>query len=129
MAREDYSVTIKETAKGLDTLSARERIMLKDTSSAHPLDETVSDEAGLMITPVDYAVLEIHNEKATGDKDYQQYLIMDENGEKYTTGSNAFWNSFSDIWNEMNGEAFTIKVYRKPSKNYTGKSFLTCSIQ
>ena len=131
--REDYSVTIKETSKATDSLTARERIMLKDTSDAKALDELVSDEQSLVISPIGYAVLSVHNEKAKGDsKDYEQYLILDSNGDKYTTGSNAFYNSFMDIWNEMGfeetGEVFEIKIYRKPSKNYTGKSFITCSI-
>ena len=128
--RNDFNVAIKETSK--KDLSAREKIMLKDTSDAIAFDTAVSDEQSLIISPIAYAVLETHNEKAKGDKDYEQYLIIDANGDKYTTGSNSFWNSFIDIWDEMEfestGEAFEIKVYRKPSKNYAGKSFITCSI-
>lgn len=128
--REEFSVTIKETSK--KDLSARDRIMLKDTSDATGLDSAVTDEQSLIISPIAYAVLETHNDKAKGDKDYEQYLIIDSNGTKYTTGSSAFWNSFKDIWDEMDientGEVFELKVYRKPSKNYAGKSFITCSI-
>ena len=128
--REEFSVTIKETSK--KDLSARDRIMLKDTSDATGLDSAVTDEQSLIISPIAYAVLETHNDKAKGDKDYEQYLIIDSNGTKYTTGSSAFWNSFKDIWDEMDientCEVFELKVYRKPSKNYAGKSFITCSI-
>lgn len=128
--RTDFNVTIASTSKA--ELTPRERIMLKDTSDAQGLDELVADDTSIIISPIGYAVLEVHNDKAKGDKDYEQYLILDSNGNKYTTGSSAFWNSFKDIWDEMNieetGESFDLKVYRKPSKNYSGKSFITCSI-
>lgn len=130
--REDFKVTIVKTSKSETELSARERILLKDTSSAIALDSVVTDTESITISPVGFAILEVHNDKAKGDKDYTQYLILDSNGDKYSTGSTSFWNAFSDIWDEMDfnttGEAFDIKIYRKPSKNYTGKSFITCSI-
>ena len=128
--RTDFNVTIASTSKA--ELTPRERIMLKDTSDAQGLDELVADDTSIIISTIGYAVIEVHNDKAKGDKDYEQYLILDSNGNKYTTGSSAFWNSFKDIWDEMNieetGESFDLKVYRKPSKNYSGKSFITCSI-
>ena len=102
--------------------------MLKDTSDAIALDEALTDEnATLEIAVKDYAVLNVHNE-AADDKDYSKYIIVSETGEKYTTGSNTFFRSFKDIYTEMQGEAFSIKVYKKPSTNYKGKFFLSCSI-
>lgn len=129
MARTDFNVTIAETS--MTELSAKDKIMLKDTSDAIALDKALADdESSLMITPIEYAILNVHNEKAKGDKDYTQLLILDANGEKYTTGSNSFMNSFMDIYNEMaeSDEEYSIKVYRRASKNYAGKSFITCSI-
>ena len=119
-----YAVEIKESSK---ELSAKERIMLKDTSDAVKLD-LACDEA-VIITPVSYAVLGIHNEKSD-NKDYENYILQDENGEKYVTGSPSFWSSFMDIYNEMKEETekWSIKVYKLDSKNYKGKQFLTCSI-
>lgn len=120
-----YSVEIKESSK---ELSAKERIALKDTSDATKLD-LACDEVPLIITPVAYAVLGIHNEKSD-NKDYNNYLIMDDNGEKYVTGSDSFWTSFKGIYDEMVGESeeWAIKAYKLDSKNYKGKKFLTCSI-
>ena len=121
-----YSVTIKETSK---ELTARERIMLKDTTNAIKLDEVTGVETPFVMTPTAYAILSVHNEKAQGDKDYEQYIIMTEDGAKYVTGSESFWNSFISIWQEMEGEgAFSIEIYKKDSKNYKGKQFLACSI-
>lgn len=130
--REDFNVQIEATSIPAEKLTAKERIKLKDTSSAITLDSVVTDDDALTISPIAYAVLNVHNEKAKGDKDYTQLLILDANGEKYTTGSQSFTNSFFDIWNEIDfentGEAFEIKIFRKPSKNYAGKSFITCTI-
>ena len=120
-----YTVEIKETSK---ELTARERLMLKDLTNAIKLD-TASDTEDIVITPVAYAVLSIHNEKSD-NKDYENYIIQDKNGDTYVTGSESFWSSFMNIFDEMKNEAeeWSIKAYKKPSKNYTGKSFITCSI-
>lgn len=121
-----YSVAIKESSK---ELTPRERIICKDTSNAIKFDEVVTDEAPFVLTPVGYAVLNIHNEKSKDNKDYNNYLILAEDGNKYVTGSTSFWTSFIDIWNEMQGEEqYSIEVYKMDSKNYKGKKFLTCSI-
>lgn len=120
-----YSVEIKETSK---ELSAKERIQLKDTTDAIKLDEATQG-GELIIAPKMYAILNIHNEKAD-DKDYENFIIVGEDGQKYVTGSASFWNSFMDIAREMEGEnePWSVKVYRVPSKNYKGKEFITCSI-
>lgn len=124
----NYSVTIEESSM---ELNARAKIILKDTSDANKLDAIVGDGAdeSIVISPMDYAILSIHNEKAD-DPDYKNYLIIDKDNNKYVTGSTSFWNSFKNIYDEMSaeGEAFEIKIYKLPSKNYNGKSFLTCSL-
>lgn len=123
---EAYEVKVIETSK---ELTARERIMLKDTTNAIKLDEAVKGGDHLVITPVDYAVLAIHNEKSD-NIDYENYIIVDDTGNKYVTGSASFWKSFKDIYDEMRGETepYQIEVYKVESKNYKGKMFLTCSI-
>lgn len=123
---EGYKVSISEVSK---ELTARERIMLKDTSNAVKLDEAAKGDTPLVITPAAYAVLDIHNEKSD-NVDYKNYIIMDASGTKYVTGSPSFWNSFIEIWEEMANESeeYSIEVYKMDSKNYKGKQFLTCSI-
>lgn len=120
-----YSVEIKETSK---QLSAKERIAIKDTSNALKLD-IECEENGVLITPVAFAILSIHNEKSD-NKDYENYVITDKDGTKYVTGSESFWNTFISIWDEMQNEEeeWGIKAYKLDSKNYKGKKFLTCSI-
>lgn len=121
-----YSVEIKETSR---ELTAKQRIAIKDTAGAIKLDTACDEAISIEIEPVDYAVLAIHNEKSD-NVDYENYVIIDKNGDKYVTGSTSFWNSFMDIYNEMQGEeeAWSIKAYKLDSKNYKGKKFLTCSI-
>lgn len=122
---EGYKVTIKEASK---EMTARERILFKDTSNAIKLDEAANGDVPLVITPAGYAVLSVHNAKSE-NSDYEQYIIIDSEGNKFVTGSPSFWQSFKDIWDEMAGEGeYTISVYKLDSKNYKGKQFLTCSI-
>lgn len=121
----NYEVKIVESSK---QLSAKERIQLKDTTDSVKLDKATQVEN--IIIDVDfYAELAIHNEKAD-DKDYSTYVIVDKDGTRYTTGSPSFWSSFCNIYDEMadETEAWTLKVYRMPSKNREGKDFITCSV-
>lgn len=121
----NYTVAITECSR---ELSAKERIAMKDTSNATKLDVACEGQT-LRIVPKDYAVLTVHNEKSDS-VDYKNYIIMDENGEKYCTGSDSFWNAFKSIYDEMKDEteAWAIDIYKLDSKNYKGKKFLTCSI-
>ena len=121
-----YSASIKESSR---ELSAKERIMPKDTTSAVKLDQATQVE-DIHISVDSYAILNIHNDKAT-PTDYENYIILDKNGTKYVTGSQSFWNAFMDIFTEMENESeeWSIRVYRHPSKNYSGKDFITCAIE
>lgn len=120
-----YNVEIIETSK---QLSARERLMVKDTSNANSIDEMTQDNP-LIIGVADYAVLKVHNDHSD-NKDYTKYLIIDKAGNKYVTGSESFWASFKEIYDEMKdtGEEYEIEIYRLESNNYKGKTFITCSI-
>lgn len=122
----DYQVTIREVSR---EISPRERIMLKDFTNATQLD-TACEEVPFILSPDVYAILDVHNERSKEDKDYVKYIILDKAGNKFITGSNSFFKSFLEIWEEMVplGEDYEIEVYKVPSKNYKGKSFLTCSI-
>ena len=73
------------------------------------------------------------SEDAASDRYFRirvSFIIIDENGQKYVTGSKSFWSSFRGIYDEMNGsdEEWGIKIFSSPSKNYKGKSFITCSL-
>lgn len=125
-----YSVEIVGSSK---ELTAREKISAKDLTNATALDTELMDaNANIVITPSAYLILNIHNEHSKNDKDYKKYLIIDTAGNKFVTGSESFFTAFKDIFDAMSkdapGEEYSIEVYKKPSKNYQGKHFLTCSI-
>lgn len=122
----DYEVKINSVSK---ELTARERVMLKDTRNAIKLDEAIKD-APLVISPAYYAVLDVHNEKSKEDKDFQNFIVVDTAGNKYVTGSASFFEAFTEIVEEMSGtgEDYEIEIYKLDSKNYKGKQFITCSI-
>ena len=127
----NYSSTIKEASR---ELIPKERVMFKDLGNATKLNDLAEDalSAGTkaIITNVkDYAIVSIHNE-ASEDVDYNNYLLIDGDGNKYYTGSAPFWNSFKSIWDEMSqsDEEWGIQLNLIPSKNYAGKTVLTCSL-
>lgn len=122
----DYEVKINFVSK---ELTARERVMLKDTRNAIKLDEAIKDTP-LVISPAYYAVLDVHNEKSKEDKDFQNFIVVDTAGNKYVTGSASFFEAFTEIVEEMNGtgEEYEVEIYKLDSKNYKGKQFITCSI-
>lgn len=130
--RTDYNVKIVDTS--IAELNPRMELLLKSTTGGIALDEALEDMAegeGLIIEPKDYAVLEIHNEKVKEGEstDYTKYVILTDK-DKYVTSSQNFFNSFVDIFETMkdSGENYSIKIFRKESRNFKGKYFLTCEI-
>ena len=124
----NYTTTITESSK---ELSVREKIKLKDLTSAIAIDKVVEPEKPLVIAPDFYAYLSIHNEKLPeNEQDYKTMVIVDKSGTKYYTGSDSAISSFVDIFDEMieTAEPFEIEFYKKESKNYSGKHFITCSL-
>ena len=124
-----YTATVAFSSK---ELSALEKVKIKDVKRAIRLDVATANES-ITIAPAYYAVIDIHNEKSD-DKDYKNYVIVDINGERYVTGSNSFFNAFVDIFAEVeelidDGEAVEFEIYQLPSKNYSGKKFLSCSLK
>lgn len=127
----NYSASIAEASR---ELTPKEKVMFKDLGNATKLNDLAEGAMAnggkaIIDSIVDYAVIAIHNE-ASEDVDYNNYLIIDGNGDKYYTGSTPFWNSFKGIWDEMHtsGEQWGIQLNLIPSKNFAGKTVLTCSL-
>lgn len=122
----EYKATVKESSW---EMSAREKLRYTDFTDVLQLDEAT--QAGDLIIDVDkWAVVMVHNEKSD-TVDYVKYVIIDKEGQVYVTGSESFWRSFTAIYEVMSEEeetVYSIKVYRRESKNYKGKDFLTCRI-
>lgn len=111
------------------TMTAREKLRYTDLTDAIQLDEAT--QSGDVIIDVDkWAVINVHNEKSD-TVDYMKYVIIDKDEQVYVTGSESFWKSFVQIYEVMSEEGettYSIKVYRRESKNYKGKDFITCRI-
>lgn len=124
----NYKTAIRESSKELST---REKIKVKDLTSAIAIDKVVEPEKPLVIAPDFYAYLLIHNEKLPeNEQDYETMVIVDKSGTKYYTGSDSAISSFVDIFEDMSetGESFEIEFYKRESKNYGGKHFITCTL-
>ena len=123
-----YNATIRECSKELST---KERIAIKDTSDAASIDELTNLEGKIVLDFAYYVVLDIHNDKSD-NQDYIKVVIADKSGNKYVTGSESFLSSLTDIVSEMTaageGDNIQLEIYRKESKNYKGKSFITVSL-
>lgn len=124
---EKYKVTIDYTYKDL---MPAERIAIKDTSDCESLDTLTQIDGSVEIHVENIVYLTIENPKAT-QKRYGSTIIIGNGGSKYITSSESMrtkldgiLEEFSD--NEYEGD-FKIKVFRKESKNYAGKQFITCS--
>jgi hypothetical protein len=123
-----YEVNIVSSTK---ELSPKEKIKLKDLSNSINLDNATQAEGKVVINYDYHVLLNIHNEKSKDRKDYQNVVVVDKDGTKYNTGSESFLTTLEDITGEMlsaGEEDFSIEVYRKDSKNYKGKQFITCSV-
>lgn len=121
-----------EVVKSSEELTPVERIQIKDITDSIKLDEATAN-GPVTVYPAKYALLHVHNEKSKGDKDYNTCVIFTTDGKRYITGSRSFLSSLENLWDDytdllLSGEAIALKIYRKPSQNYKGKDFLTCSV-
>ena len=129
--RTDYSTRIVNSSR---ELTVKEKITLKDFNDCVGLDTVVENDKGFIIGPDVIVVVEVHNERAKDDKDYTTIVILDKDGTKYSTSSNSLRDSISDIMDELSELSdedradLHIKVFKKPSKNYSGKYFLTATV-
>lgn len=116
-------------------LSAKEKVMLKDVSDAINLDKALEELDGkaLLINPANFITLEVRftGEDAEKHEDYTTYIVVEkETGSRYYTSSQSFANSALDIIGEMKDceEPWELKVFKKESRNYAGKGFITCTL-
>ena len=126
MENTNYRVTIKETSRELSPL---ERVKFKDTTDCVKLDAELDNVEAILVKVTAFVVLEVENDKAE-NKAYKNFVLVDENGTRYLTSSQTFFNTFLNIYDELRGceEDWQLKIFKVPSKNYTGKKFITCSI-
>ena len=126
-----YEVTITNSLK---PLAAKERIAVKNFDRAVALDEATKDGNEVRIVVSNFVECHVRNDKAKegNSKEYDCFVIIDVNGDRYRSGSESLYNAFFDIYEEMIAEApdepIEIIIYKQESKNYKGKGFLTCAL-
>lgn len=121
----DYSVKIIDSSR---EFKGKDAIIIKDVSNADPLNK-LSADGEFIFKPVDFAVLEIHNERSE-NKDYTVYVLVGDDGSMYSTSSDNFFDTFIDIFEELQelDEEWALKVFQKNSKKREGQKFMTCAV-
>lgn len=117
-------------------LSPIEKIKLKDLTATVALDDELKSipDHKLTFTPELVVVVSVHNPKAKSNTDYDTLVFTDsETGVRYRTSSTSFRSAVLDILNDLiaadiNPNTVPLVAYTRPSKNFTGKDFLTCAI-
>lgn len=123
---DEYSSEIRESWK---PLSGKEKVRYKDLTASKKLDELVTEGESLKIDLANYILLGVHNPTAD-NPDYNVVIVVDKNGESYYTSSDTFYRALTDIIESMDGETepWGIEVVKRPSTNYKGKFFITCTV-
>ena len=121
-----YTSTIKESYK---PLSGKEKVRYKDLTASRKLDELVTESESMRIDFANYILLGVHNPSAD-NPDYNVVILVDKNGESFYTSSDTFYRALTDIIESMDGETeeWGIEVVKRPSSNYKGKFFITCTV-
>ena len=117
-------------------LSPIEKIKLKDLTATVALDDELKStpDHKLTFTPELVVVVSVHNPKAKSNTDYETLVFTDsETGVLYRTSSTSFKSAVLDIMNDLlaadiSPNTVPLVAYTRPSKNFTGKEFLTCAI-
>ena len=114
-------------------LSVKEKIAYKETDSFDKLDEIVQPDASLVIGLVNYITIHVENPKAER-QEYNQYVLVADDGNCYVTSSDNFADSMSSMLDEISDAGddigdWKVKIYKRESKNFKGKYVLTCAIE
>ena len=122
----DYSSEIIESMK---PLSGKEKVRFKDLTASKKLDEEVTEDASLVVALDNYIKLHVHNPKSE-NSDYDVMIVVDKAGYSYYTSSETFMRALESIVADMQDETeeWGIEVIKKPSSNFKGKFFLTCTV-
>lgn len=122
-----FSVTITRASKDL---TRAEQIKLTTLNDSVGLDTMLRDATNPVVVDVDYyAILHIDNPNGkNGPVSYNKIVIVDEDGTKYITGSSVFIREFTTLSDLVEGEPFSIRVLRKPTKSDPTRHYLTCMI-
>lgn len=118
----------KITACSNSEMSKRDQLKMMDLTNAIQLENAITANGQVEITPEIWAIVAIVNPRSKGEKEYTKFVLIDDAGKKWQTGSESFMQAFKQINDFMEGEPFSIVAYGVESKNFPGRNFLTCAI-
>lgn len=117
----NYSVELVEKSEGL---TAEQVLNCMNTDTL----EKISNRVGETIEIVGRVHTFVRNPYADGDKEYDQFIYINADGEAFYTGSHSFDSSYRMIADNMDKLGLTgnpkIEVIEKPSKNNAGNMYL-----
>lgn len=115
--------------KSLKEVTKKEMLQLKDLTDAVRLDQATQEHGSVMIPNVlNMVKMFLVSDDPKNPQEYAKMVITDTEGNRFVTGSESFARRAWEIADDMDGEEFGLKVYRRPSKNYPGREFLSCSV-
>lgn len=125
------SVIVDKIIQQSRDLTTKEKIQIKNGSGIIKLDAQFKAGEEFVITgPVDYLVKHIEIEDDNGDKrEFDLFIIID--GEwMYSTSSSNVLRTLADDLTDLNadGESYSIKFEKKPSKRFSGSTYLSYTI-
>lgn len=126
----NYDVRVSECG-GVELSKKMKAAISTNLSSCIDLGEVTRGEASLTINIAGYAVVDIHNERSKGEKDYKKLIIVSTDQQMFITGSPSCMETFIAIWDAMDGEdpeTWAVEFFQMPSQNFKGKSFITCKV-
>lgn len=125
-----YEVSVAECG-GVELTKKMRAAISTNLSSCIDIGEMTEGENTLVINVAGYALINIHNERSKGEKDYQKLIIVSTDQQMFITGSPSCIETFTAIWDAMDGEdpsTWAIELFQMPSQNFKGKSFITCKV-
>lgn len=115
--------------KSLKEVTKKEMLQLKDLTDAVRLDQATQEHGSVMIYNIQNMVkMFLVSDDPKNPQEYAKTVITDTEGNRFVTGSESFARRAWEIADDMAGDEFGLKVYRRPSKNYPGREFLSCSV-
>lgn len=134
----EYKAKVVYTSR---QVSAKEKIQLANFTGAVSLDTEIDsraamgDEARVYLDVDFWATVQVHNEMSKDNKDYSVLLIVTKDGTTYKSGSDSLVRELSSLEDQLadaraEGEEIplTIACFKRPSRNYAGKGFITCEL-
>lgn len=134
MENNDYKATIVDSS--FDKLTGKDKIRYTNFMSMIQVDDVVSETGECYpVTVKGFVIVDVHNEKSD-NKDYTKMVLVAEDGSLYVTGSDSFMREFEYIVDVLKDDfidagiepVYEINIFKRPSKNFNGKKFLTCTV-